>query len=171
MNLIKRVRELEKNINRKLQKNNVTVKIEDGNDCQTGNIKIFKNNKLDRIFEIKALNMDEFEVKEKDKILEKSLYRHNLGAFIYNLYNPVKYMYNFYGGKLEGKILTRKQVDKIAKEYTENEAKLRKIGIGEREELDNQPIVEEYYIPIYDGIEYGKIHLKYEVRGEPFIII
>lgn len=171
MNLIQRVRKLEKEINENLQGNNVIVKIVDGKDCKTGMIQIFKDNKLDKELKIKALNMDEFEIKEQDKIIEKELYRHNFGAFIFNLYNPVKYMYNFYGGKLDGKILIREQINEIAKEYMKEESSLRELGIGQREELDNQPIVEGYYEPLYDGIEYGEIHLRYDVRGEPWIML
>lgn len=171
MNLIiERVKEFENDINERLQQNNVIIKIIDGKDYQTGKIEIFKNDKLDKVFEIKAFNMDEFEIKEKDKVIEKEIYRHNFGAFIFNLYNPVKYMYHFYGGRLEGQVLTRKQVKKIAIGYTDNQSNLRKLGIGQRKELDSQPIVEDYYNPTYDGIEYGMVHLKYEARGEPFII-
>jgi len=172
MNLIKRTKELQNEINIHLKDSNIVVEIIDNKDFKTGKINIIQNGKIDKVYEIKARNMDEIDILKDNKVIEENFYRHNLGAFIYNLYNPVKYLYNFYGGNLDGKVLTREEIEKLSNDLTKDNSEVRRLGISsKRKELDAQPKVEEYYEPLYDGIDYGEIHLRYEVRGEPWMLL
>ena len=55
--------------------------------------------------------------------------------------------------------MTREQVNLIASGYTkENEERVHK------KELDNQPKVQGYLGPMFGGIDYGKIYLRYETQ-------
>ena len=85
--------------------------------------------------------------------------------WIYNLYNPIEYLYKFVGGKLNNRILTREEINEISNELTKDYSEKRKKGIAvHRKELDNQPTVEGYLGPMYNGFDYGKIILRYETQ-------
>lgn len=71
----------------------------------------------------------------------------------------MKMLYNFVGGTLNGKRLERAVVDAIADGNTGSMAKERAQGaLVRRVELDDQPTVNGYLGPMWDG-------LRYEIDG------
>ena len=165
MEVIEKVKELENLINEKIIDNNVIVRITGNEEKNKGTIVILKDKKIDRVFHIETVASAQIKIVEKDKIMEHGLWIDNLTIWIYNLYNPIKYLYEFVGGRLNGKILAREEMDKIAIGITENMEKQREKGATtHRKELDNQPIVKEYLGPMFEKIDYGKIYLRYETQ-------
>lgn len=165
MDLIKRIQELESSVNKKLTKNNIIVRILEGPDENKGRITILKDKKINRKFDVSIISYSQIDIIEDGEILEKGLFIDDLGKWLFNIYNPIEYLYVFYGGGLNRKILTRNQVDKISTETTQNFEKERKEGLlVHRKELDDQPIIENYLGPMFDGIDYGKIYLRYETQ-------
>lgn len=165
MYLIKKIQELESSVNKKLTKNNIIVRILESTEENKGRITILKDKKINREFDINVISYSQVDIIEKGKIIEKGLFIDDLGKWLFNLYNPIEYLYVFYGGSLNREILTRNQVDKISTETTQNFEKERKKGLlVHRKELDDQPIIENYLGPMFDGIDYGKIYLRYETQ-------
>ena len=178
--MIKKIQELESEINKKLKSNNVVVRIlgnEDNNtvsvedlSLQTGvslkNVNRFlKDKKINRCFEIEIISCCQINIIENSKKIETGLFIEDLENWIYNLYNPIEYLYKFVGGKLNNRILTREEINEISNELTKDYSEERKKGIAvHRKELDNQPTVEGYLGPMYNGIDYGKIILRYETQ-------
>lgn len=163
MNVIERIKKMESIINEKLKSNNVLVKISSSKNQNKGTISIFKDKKVNRIFEVEAISSCQINIIENGKTIEYGVFRDNVGMWIYNLYNPVEYFDEFYGKKLNGLVLTRKQVKLIANDYTKDYSKEK----GERvhkKELDNQPKVQGYLGPMFGKIDYGKIYLRYETQ-------
>ena len=74
-----------------------------------------------------------------------------------------KYLYHFVGGPLNGKrwhyaaLEARGLITGYSKDMSAERARGR---LCKREELDNQPLVNGYYTPMYDGV-------MYEVGGKP----
>lgn len=68
----------------------------------------------------------------------------------------MKFYYEFVGGKYNKCIFAREQVEQIGNgKYTEDLTEIRKRGgLVHREELDNQPEVDGYYSPMWDGFRY-----------------
>ena len=125
MNLINRIQELESTINEKLKTSNVSIKIiVNGNK---GIIIISKDKRTNRYFEFEQVAYNQMNIIENKKVIVRGLYTDYLGKWIYNLYNPVEYLYTFYGKKLNGKVLTREQIDKISKGLTKECSKEREI--------------------------------------------
>ena len=61
-------------------------------------------------------------------------------------------VYEFYGGKLNGKRFSEEQVKSGCYEYTRDRSADRARGIlCHRKELDNQPIFPGYIAPMWDG--------------------
>lgn len=165
MDLIKRIQELESSVNKKLTKNNIIVRILENTEKNKGRITILKDKKINRKFDVSIISYSQIDIIEDGEILEKGLFIDDLGKWLFNIYNPIEYLYVFYGGGLNRKILTRNQVDKISTETTQNFEKERKEGLlVHRKELDDQPIIENYLGPMFDGIDYGKIYLRYETQ-------
>jgi len=165
MDLIKRIQELESSINEKFVKNNIIIRILGSTEKNKGQIIILKDKKINRGFEINVISYSQIDIIENGKVLERGLFIDNLGKWLFNLYNPIEYLYVFYGGNLNRKILTREQVNKISKETTQNFEEERKNGLlVHRKELDDQPIVENYLGPMFEEIDYGKIYLRYETQ-------
>lgn len=163
INEIQKLEMLENTINESLKKSNVSIKIT-GNENK-GTIIISKDKKTSRYFEFEVVAYNQINIIENKKVIVRGLFTDYLGKWIYNLYNPVEYLYAFYGKKLNGKVLTREQIDKIStgltKDYSKERAKGSSVHI---KELDNQPIVDEYLGPIFEKIDYGKIYLRYETQ-------
>ena len=165
MDLIKRVQELESSINERLVKNNITVRILGSKKENKGKIIILKDKKINRGFDINVISYFQIDIIENGEILERGLFIDDLGKWLFNLYNPIEYLYVFYGGNLNRKILTREQINKISNENTQNFEEERKNGLlVHRRELDDQPMVENYLGPMFDKIDYGKIYLRYETQ-------
>lgn len=157
------IKNLEKDINEKLKMNNVIVRIIRIKDNNKAKIVIFKDKMIDKEYNIEVIASKQIKIIEKNKIIENGLFIDNLIIWIYNLYNPVEYLYEFYGGKLNNKVLTRQQIDKISNGLTRDYSTERKDGLlMHKKELNNQPTVEGYLGPMYNRIDYGKIYLKYE---------
>ena len=163
--MIKKIQELESEINKKLKSNNVVVRILGNEDKNKGSIIILKDKKINRCFEIEIISCSQINIIENSKKIETGLFIEDLENWIYNLYNPIEYLYEFVGGKLNNRILTREEINEISNELTKDYSEERKKGIAvHRKELDNQPTVEGYLGPMYNGIDYGKIILRYETQ-------
>jgi len=109
------------------------------------------------------ISSNQINIMENNRTVENGLYIDNLEKWIFNLYNSVEYLYTFYGGPLNGKVLEKNQVEKIANNITEDYSKEREKGlIVQRKELDRQPIVKNYLGPMFEAIDYGKVYLRYE---------
>lgn len=163
--MIEKIQELESEINEKLKSNNVVVRILGDEDKNKGSIIILKDKKINRGFKIEIVSCYQINIIEASRMIEYGLCIEDLGNWIYNLYNPIEYLYEFVGGKLNNRILTREEINKISNELTKDYSKEREMGITvHRKELDNQPMVEGYIGPMYNGIDYGKIFLRYETQ-------
>lgn len=162
--IIKKIQNLEGKMNEKLKSSNIEVKILDFH-YNDGVMLIIRDKKIAKVFILKAVASGQVDILENAKVIANGLFVNNLGMWIYNLYNPVKYLYKFVGGNLDRKILTREEIDKIATGITENIEKLRAKGATTHgKELDNQPIVKGYLGPMFEKIDYGKIYLRYETQ-------
>ena len=72
-----------------------------------------------------------------------------------------KYLYSFVGGQLDGKLWHYAALEArgLINGYSEDMSAVRASGrLCKRAELDNQPLVNGYYPPMYDGV-------RYEVNG------
>ena len=128
MDLIKRIQELESSINEKFVNNNIIIRILGSTEKNKGQLIILKDKKINRGFDINVISYSQIDIIENGKILERGLFIDNLGKWLFNLYNPIEYLYVFYGGNLNRRILTREQVNKISKETTQNFEEERKNG-------------------------------------------
>ena len=128
MDLIKRIQELESSINEKFVNNNIIIRILGSTEKNKGKLIILKDKKINRGFDINVISYSQIDIIENGKILERGLFIDNLGKWLFNLYNPIEYLYVFYGGNLNRRILTREQVNKISKETTQNFEEERKNG-------------------------------------------
>ena len=165
MNLIKEIQKSESKINSKLKNNHIEIKIIESKDKYEGKIIILKDKKVIRVFALNMISCSQIDVYEKDKILERELFIHDLGAWIFNLYNNIEYLYAFYGGKLNRKVFTKEEVSKLSKGTMENMSEERKNGATvHRKELDEQPIIDGYLRPMFEKIDYGKIYIRYETQ-------
>lgn len=162
--MIEKIKNMELVINEKLRNNNVSVEIVTGQN-NSGKIIITKNHQVNKIYYFKIISTCQIQIIEDQKIKEDGLFIDKLDCWIYNQYNKVKYNYNFYGGKLNGKILKIEEVEKIKDGITKDYTELRKQGIlVHREELDNQPTIKGYIGPMFDGIDHGIVNLRYEIQ-------
>lgn len=67
----------------------------------------------------------------------------------------MKYIYEFHGGMLSGKRFNRRAVEEIAAGHMPDNSLKRSQGVlCGRAELDNQPKVDGYLGPMYDGIRH-----------------
>lgn len=79
-----------------------------------------------------------------------------------------KYLYHFVGGEYNGKMwrYAALEVRNIIAGYTDDLSELRAKGVlCKRKELDNQPIIDGYLSPMYDGVRYevnGKLKYDFE---------
>ena len=151
-------------INKKLEKNKVQVQILHLYENE-GIMIIRKNEIVDKVFVLRGSSQYQVDIFHEKELAERGVYVDDLSIWIYNLYNPVKYLYMFCDGRLNGQTLTQEQIESIAIGKTENMEEIRKNGgTGHRKELDNQPIVKGYLGPMFDSIDYGVIYLRYETQ-------
>lgn len=163
-NVIKKIQNSEKRMNENLKKLNIEVKILDFH-YNDGIMLIIKEQQIIKVFILRGVASGQVDILENEKIIENGIFIDDLEIWIYNLYHPIKYLYEFVGGSLSGKILTREEINKIATGITENMEEQREKGvITHRKELDNQPIVKEYLGPMFEKIDYGEIYLRYETQ-------
>ena len=72
----------------------------------------------------------------------------------------MKYLYEFVGGRLNGRQLQHEEVEGIASGHSPYYGRERALGrLAPREELDGQPTVKGYLGPMFDG-------LRYEIDGQ-----
>lgn len=161
-NIYREIKKLEPQINCSLKKNDVYVKIiNDTGD--KGKIIIIKDHKVDKIFKIQQVAFRQINIMEKNKVVENGIFVNSLDKWIYNLYNDIIYKYIFFGGNLNGKTFSKRQIKKITVSLTEDGTVTRTNGgVTHRKELDNQPIVKGYLGPMYERIDFGIIYLRYE---------
>lgn len=68
-----------------------------------------------------------------------------------------KYLYEFVGGEFNGKMwrYAALEVRNLIKGYSKDLSELRATGaLCKRAELDNQPLIDGYMPPMYDGVRY-----------------
>lgn len=79
-----------------------------------------------------------------------------------------KYLYHFVGGELNGKMwhYAALEARNLIAGYNADKSAVRALGrLCQREELDNQPLVNGYLGPMYDGERYevgGKLKYSFE---------
>lgn len=83
----------------------------------------------------------------------------------------MKTLYNFVGGRFNGAYLEKADVEAVGNgRYTEDLSALREAGrLVHREELDNQPLVDDYTSPMWDGLRYikdGKMEYEFYLSDE-----
>ena len=88
MDLIKRIQELENLINKRFIQSNIIIKIIDDIEPNKGQIIIWKDNNIDRIFKINAASYFQVAIIENGEFLEENLTVDDLGKWLFNLYNP-----------------------------------------------------------------------------------
>ena len=106
-------------------------------------------------------------IKKENEILEHGLFLDKITKWIYNRLNneKIEFMYEFVGGKYNGKTMTKAEVESLSHGLTEDLTHIRqKGGTCHRKELDNQPLVDGYLSPMYSHIDYGLIYLRYETQ-------
>ena len=106
-------------------------------------------------------------IKKENEILEDGLFLDKITKWIYNRLNneKIEFMYEFVGGKYNGKTMTKAEVETLSHGLTEDLTHIRqKGGTCHRKELDNQPLVDGYLSPMYSHIDYGLIYLRYETQ-------
>lgn len=173
---VKKLKEHENDINIKARIRGFKVDITD-NKNNTGSITIWKFNKNTKHLNemqtfIETLDIEgvaDFQVtiKKDNEILEHGLFLDNITKWIYNRLNNenIEFMYEFIGGKYNGKTMTRTEVENISNGRTEDLTHIRQQGgTCHREELDNQPLVNGYLSPMFSHIGYGIIYLRYETQ-------
>lgn len=167
---IEKLKEHENDLNLKAGIRGFKLDITD-NKNNTGSITIWKLNDNTKKF-IETLNIEgvasfQIAIKKDNEILEHGLFLDNITKWIYNRLNneKIEFMYEFIGGKYNGKTMTRTEVENISNGRTEDLTYIRQQGaICHREELDNQPLVNGYLSPMFSHIDYGLIYLRYETQ-------
>lgn len=67
----------------------------------------------------------------------------------------MKFIYQFVGGRYNGQEMTIQEAFSIADSFTPSRALERSMGLlVQREELDEQPVIEGYCGPMWDGTRY-----------------
>ncbi len=163
---VERLKEDEENINIKAKIRDFMVEITD-NLNNTGSITIWKFNKNTKnlnemrtfietktfveTLEIEGVADFQVTIKKDNEILEHGLFLDNITQWIYNRLNNenIEFMYEFCGGKYNGKTMTRAEVESLSHGTTE---------------LENQPLIDGYLSPMFSHIDYGLIYLRYETQ-------
>jgi hypothetical protein len=89
-----------------------------------------------------------------------------------NTLDTSKYRYNFVGGEYNGKMWHYAALEArgLVKGYSSDMSERRAKGeLCKRAELDNQPIVDGYMPPMYDGVRYlvnGELKDKWHITEE-----
>ena len=165
MEIIKQIQKMEDAINEMLKDKKILVRIIGNDDKNKGTIILSKDNKINRTFDIEVISSFQINISENGKIIQRGWFIEKIGAWLFNLFNSVEYLYVFHGGKLNRKILTKKQIEKLSTENTIDFSEERKKGLPvHSKDLDNQPIVEGYLGPMFEDVDYGKVYLRYETQ-------
>ena len=149
-------------LNDKLRKTGITVKKLQEEDDNKSKIVILKGQKIKDNYEVIKVSKRTICILKEGEILERKLFIGYLGKWLYNIYNDVEYLYVFYGGELNRKVLTKTEVYKISKGiFNENQ---NKAYINQKYVIEQQPEVKGYLGPVFEEIDYGKIYLRYETK-------
>lgn len=169
---VKKLKEHEIDINIKAKIRGFIVDITDNKD-NTGTIAVWKfdKNTETRTF-VETLNIEgvasfQITIKKDNEILENGLFLDKITKWIYNRLNNenIEFLYQFFGGKYNGKTMTRAEVESLSSGTTEDLTHIRQQGgTCHRKELDNQPLVNGYLSPMFSHIGYGFIYLRYETQ-------
>lgn len=179
---VEKLKEHEYDINIKAQVRNFKVEIADNGD-NTGSITVWKFNKNKKnlsemltfietqtfveTLDIEGIADFQVSIKKENEILEDGLFLDKITKWIYNRLNNenIEFMYEFVGGKYNGKTMTKAEVETLSHGLTEDLTHIRqKGGTCQRKELDNQPLVDGYLSPMFSHIDYGLIYLRYETQ-------
>ena len=179
---VEKLKEHEYDMNIKAQVRNFKVEIADNGD-NTGSITVWKFNKNKKnlsemltfietqtfveTLDIEGIADFQVSIKKENEILEDGLFLDKITKWIYNRLNneKIEFMYEFVGGKYNGKTMTKAEVETLSHGLTEDLTHIRqKGGTCHRKELDNQPLVDAYLSPMYSHIDYGLIYLRYETQ-------
>ena len=179
---MEKLKEHEYDINIKAQVRNFKVEIADNGD-NTGSITVWKFNKNKKnlsemltfietqtfveTLDIEGIADFQVSIKKENEILEDGLFLDKITKWIYNRLNneKIEFMYEFVGGKYNGKTMTKAEVETLSHGLTEDLTHIRqKGGTCQRKELDNQPLVDGYLSPMFSHIDYGLVYLRYETQ-------
>lgn len=179
---VEKLKEHEYDINIKAQIRNFKVEILDNGD-NTGSITVWKFNKNKKnlsemltfietqtfveTLDIEGIADYQVTIKKDNEILEHGLFLDKITKWLYNRLNneKIEFMYEFVGGKYNGKTMTKAEVESLSHGLTEDLTHIRqKGGTCHRKELDKQPLVDGYLSPMYSHIDYGLIYLRYETQ-------
>lgn len=179
---VERLKEDQENINIKAKIRCFMIEITD-NLNNTGSITIWKFNKNEKnlnemltfietktfveTLDIEGVASFQVTIKKDNEILEHGLFLDKITQWIYNRLNneSIEFMYEFCGGKYNGKTMTRTEVESLSSGTTEDLTHIRQQGgTCHRKELDNQPLVNGYLSPMFSHIDYGLIYLRYETQ-------
>lgn len=171
--VIEKLKEDEDNINIKANIRGFKIAVID-NKNNTGSIMIWKldKNKKDMMTFVETLKIEgiasfQVTIKKDNEVLEHGLFLDKITQWIYNHLNNenIEFIYQFFGGKYNGKTMTRKEVDSLSSGTTEDLTQIRQLdGTCHRKELDNQPLVNGYLSPMFSHIDYGLVYLRYETQ-------
>ena len=171
--VIEKLKEDEDNINIKANIRDFKIAVID-NKNNTGSIMIWKldKNKKDMMTFVETLKIEgiasfQVNIKKDNEVLEHGLFLDNITQWIYNHLNNenIEFIYQFFGGKYNGKTMTRKEIESLSSGTTEDLTHIRQLGgICHRKELDNQPLVKGYLSPMFSHIDYGLVYLRYETQ-------
>ena len=179
---VEKLKEHEYDMNIKAQVRNFKVEIADNGD-NTGSITVWKFNKNKKnlsemltfietqtfveTLDIEGIADFQVSIKKENEILEDGLFLDKITKWIYNRLNneKIEFMYEFVGGKYNGKTMTKAEVETLSHGLTEDLTHIRqKGGTCQRKELDNQPLVDGYLSPMFSHIDYGLVYLRYETQ-------
>lgn len=179
---VEKLKEHEYDMNIKAQVRNFKVEIADNGD-NTGSITVWKFNKNKKnlsemltfietqtfveTLDIEGIADFQVSIKKENEILEDGLFLDKITKWIYNRLNneKIEFMYEFVGGKYNGKTMTKAEVETLSHGLTEDLTHIRQEGgTCHRKELDNQPLVDGYLLPMFSHIDYGLVYLRYETQ-------
>ena len=171
--VIERLKDNEDNIKIKAEIRNFKIVITD-NKNNTGSITVWKldNNKKDMMTFVETLKIEgissfQVNIKKGNEILEHGLFLDKITQWIYNRINNenIKFIYQFFGGKYNGKTMTKKEVESLSSSTTKDLTQIRQLGgTCHRKGLDNKPLVKAYLSPMFSHIDYGLVYLRYETQ-------
>lgn len=179
---VEKLKEHEYDMNIKAQVRNFKVEITNNGD-NTGSITVWKFNKNKKnlsemltfietqtfveTLDIEGIADFQVSIKKENEILEDGLFLDKITKWIYNRLNnkKIEFMYEFVGGKYNGKTMTKAEVETLSHGLTEDLTHIRQEGgTCHRKELDNQPLVDGYLSPMFSHIGYGLVYLRYETQ-------
>lgn len=82
----------------------------------------------------------------------------------------MKFKYQFFGGKYDMQEMDEEQARELAHSFTPDRSEIRAAGmLTQRQELDNQPQIDGYCGPMWDGMRYlinGELMYDFRISEE-----